>query len=153
MKRIVSTSCLLLVAVFSIGISSCKKSGVAPESLVGSWNEPANPGGTVRNITFKSGGKFEASFAYYSPQSTSPRYTLFDGTYSVNGNKLVVIISSMIEMSSGGNGTPAVTQVSQHMFGNATFKINNNTLTINYTTYPADAPTATEANFTRALTD
>jgi hypothetical protein len=147
--------CLLLSVIF-IGNSSCKKSVNATKSLLGDWYEQANPAGFSRGLNFGSDGSFSARFtAFPAPLSgggtSELTTTTFAGTYQVKGDSLLTKITTMTvnQNNIGSVVTPSI----QKVFEYATFKVNNGKLTINYTTYPADAPVPTQATYVRFLPD
>ncbi|MEO7214421.1 hypothetical protein [Mucilaginibacter sp.] len=145
----------LLVAFIAISISSCKKSGNYTKSLIGNWNEPAMPSGFRRNLVFYSDGTFTAAFTTYpSPLSGGISFTIttsYSGTFTVKGDSLLTNITTMAEQEN--TSTPVTSPSTQKLYEYATFKVSGNTLMLKYTTYPADAPVATEAKFTRVLPD
>ncbi|RWY50290.1 hypothetical protein [Mucilaginibacter gilvus] len=145
----------LLLVVVMISISSCKKSGTVPKSLLGTWNEPAFPSGFSRSVSFYSDGKFAAVFTAYpnplSGGSSSTITTSYTGTFTVKGDSLLSNITTMAEQEN--TNTPVTSPSNQKLYEYATFKVSGNTLMLKYTTYPADAPVATEAKFTRFLPD
>ncbi|TFF39669.1 hypothetical protein [Mucilaginibacter psychrotolerans] len=147
--------CLLLVVVVLV-MSSCKKSGSTPANLIGTWNEPANPAGYSRSVSFAADGNFTAMFiSSPRPNGAGGVYagniTIYKGTFSVKRDSLITHISTMSAQEDAG--TAVVTPSTQKLFEYATYKVNNNQLTINYTTYPADAPMPTQVNYTRAVSN
>jgi hypothetical protein len=156
MKPTIAIRYCLLLAVLILAISSCKKSGSTPTNLIGIWNEPTNPAGYGRSVSFGADGSFNAIFVAYprpdgaggvSVRST----TIFKGTFTVKRDSLLTHISTMSVQEDAG--TPVVTPSTQKLFEYATYKLNNNQLTINYTTYPADAPVPTHVNYTKAASN
>jgi len=72
------------------------------------------------------------------------------GKYSISGDRLMVNISSSLEKSSTGK-IITNTPINYVLFENGKFNIDNRVLTINYTTYPADAPVPTVAKFNQLI--
>lgn len=146
----------ILALVMVVSFSACKKSGSTSKSIYGQWNEPANPGGYGRGLYFGGDGTFIASFTSYPQPSpaggtTTLSVTALKGTYIIKGDSLLTTVNTMTVAE--GNGSPVITPSSQKLFAFATIKINNNTLLINYTSYPADAPVPTQITFNRLLPD
>ncbi|RFZ81133.1 hypothetical protein DYU05_20450 [Mucilaginibacter terrenus] len=161
MKRAVTTFlkaftvlCICLLA------ASCKKENSNPvkssaTTLEGTWLKiDESPGSTITNLQFYGGNQFQMIFVQLdaSQQSNTPKYQLnLRGTYRIDGNKLAITISQKIETN--GTNTPVVTPSSEKVFENATYNVSDHTLTLNYTTYPADAPVATQAKFRLFMLD
>ncbi|OOQ61710.1 hypothetical protein BC343_01150 [Mucilaginibacter pedocola] len=141
--------CGLFMAFLTVSLGSCKKNDGPNESIVGIWKEPASPTGYVRSVVFKSDGTFLASFNYYAPDPSNNTTIEFDGRYSVKGDSLITGVTKIADKNKDGTTYPAVQPANHPLYEFATFRVNTNVLTINYTTYPADAPVATEVKFNR----
>ncbi|WP_316805409.1 hypothetical protein [Pedobacter nototheniae] len=146
MKKMLKLAALLLVS--SVFFFACKKkNNEAPyEPLKGIWEETLT-GNYQRKLVFKEGGKF----TMYLSNTNDANYLLtLNGTYAINGENLTVNITE--EVARQSNGTTVTTPLNQYnIFEKGTFSINNFLLTINYTTYPADAPVKTQAKFKRII--
>ncbi|MBD1364580.1 hypothetical protein IDJ77_12240 [Mucilaginibacter sp. ZT4R22] len=152
MKQIKLIAYTLLFAFVSVGISSCKKSEEAKPSIIGGWFQQSVDGTAVRSVSFRQGGEFQATFGTYN--NTTPglsTYTIYSGTYTVKGDSLLTNISTVSVQENGG--TPVVSPTTQKLYEHATFSVTTETLTINYDTYPADAPVRTQAVFGHAMLD
>lgn len=153
MKQIKLILPFVLLAILGISISSCKKTEQAkPLAITGGWYLPSADGQNVRSVLFGADGHFEAIFGTYNDSTPGVNtHTIYSGTYVVNGNSLVTTLSTVSVQVNGG--TPVVTPTTQKLYENATFSVNSQTLTINYDTYPADAPVRTQAVFIHAMQD
>lgn len=144
MKNQILNACKLLL-VLSVLIVSCKKDdNDAKDVLNGEWLE--TPLQTYsRTIRFESDGRF--AMEYLHPNSSAK--STFKGKYVIKGDSLKVNIQEMLEQQS--SGTVVQTPANSIFFEKGTFSINDNVLTINYITYPADAPVPTVSKFNAIL--
>jgi hypothetical protein len=140
---------LLIGSLLIIG--GCKKEKNQTDTLnklLGDWHETPVMDSTSRTLHFSKDGTFATIFTY---QGTPTAVLKSSGTFKIKGDSLLVTIK---EKSIQGSNQPAVVnQVNLSFYDNATFNVTNSTLTIKYTTYPADAPVATEAKFQKQLPD
>lgn len=112
---------------------------------MGGWNETGLSANVSRSLRFYGDSvalNIAASGVVYS-------LTKISGTYKVQGNNLVFNFDKQFVMESGRQS--ALTPYTGKLYENATFSVDGNTLTLKYTTYPADAPVVTTAKFTRGL--
>lgn len=138
-----------LFMLLSFVLISCKKDKTplgSPDVLTGGWEEVPQSAYS-RRLSFSLGGKFSMQM-----RDQSNQYWISEviGKYSISGDKLMVNISSSLEKSSTGKiirNTPT----NYVLFENGKFNIDNRVLTVNYTTYPADAPVPTVAKFNQLI--
>ena len=152
-------SSVLSLALVGIG-ASCTGTTDSQATLVGNWlsRESLSPSGyyTTR-LTFAADGAFTDSvrmFGCYSGQSGNDlcAYTIMSGTYTTQGNKLVTKISRIATWDRfyGANSPETVQNVNTTLFDQGHFRITALTLTLDYLSYPADAPEPTTKVFLRA---
>jgi hypothetical protein len=139
---------VMLTAVLMLA-SACKKDKEQKVSnyLMGGWNEKGLPTNVSRSLHFFGDSvvvNIAASGVVYSA-------TRISGTYKAEGNNLILNLNKQLVTESGKQAI--ITTYTGKLYENATFKVDGNTLTLNYTTYPADAPVATTAAFSRTLPD
>lgn len=72
------------------------------------------------------------------------------GKYSISDDKLKVNITSEVEISRDGK-VIKTTPNNYTLFDDGRFSIVRDVLTLNYTTYPADAPVATIRKYNKIL--
>ena len=144
MKNKMLNACKLLL-VLSVVMVSCKKDDkVEKDVLNGAWVE--TPLQTYNHpLRFESDGRF--AMEYLHPDGSAK--TTFNGKYLIKGDSLKVNIQEMLEQQ--GSGTVVRTPANSVMFEKGTFSIRDNVLTINYITYPADAPVQTQSKFKAIL--
>jgi hypothetical protein len=133
--RIFSFSKVLMV--LSVLLLSCKKDKDA-DTLIGVWELTQNQGYESR-LEFGPGQKFSMILTY----ADTPNHSVTqNGKYSIKGDSLVINISEMLEKL---NSQKVVkTSVNYRLFDEATFNIRGSKLTLNYISYPADAPVSTQ---------
>lgn len=146
MKKTLKLAALLLV--YSALFFACKKKTEnAPfDPLKGTWVEtPAQ--NYKRVVKFNDGGKFSMQMS----NTADANYMLIlNGTYTVQGENLIVKIKEQQEKQ--GNGQIVTTIVNQSdLFEKGTFSIINTVLTLTYTSYPADAPVRTQVKFNKVI--
>ena len=132
----------------------------SPDSAVGRWRtdpEPLAPRGTaVSELTFTAEGRFASDvrfFAVYEAQgpselSASSRTV---GRYQIENGRLHLQPDSLISFDTI-NREPSVIVTSPYPydrapFDGATITVSSDRLTLNYLSYPADAPVPTERQF------
>ncbi|MDN3547691.1 hypothetical protein [Mucilaginibacter aquaedulcis] len=134
-------------------IHGCKKDKKQKEqeldSIIGSWMNPQTTESIFQTVHFMSDGTFSSTTTFNSENPATVSTT--SGTFKTKGDSLFVAIKELSERK--GNKTPVKTTVNYKLYDNATFDVTNSILTLRYTTYPADAPVATEVKFQRQLPD
>lgn len=141
---------LSLIAIICLTtLGGCTKgtySGLGfKDLLMGSWTETPPYPDFNRTIFFN----IDDTFTLHIKNSLPPLHTLtITGTYSIDGNKLIVKANEMTNAEAGKQ--PMVTKFNGEVFDKATFKIDgNNKLTLDYFTYPADGPVPTTTKFVK----
>jgi len=123
-------------------MSSCKKDRqVKPENLlIGSWKET----NIDRSVSFTADNRFSLLVKYSDGGSST-----FSGTYQVKSDSLKVTTQEIVEQKPG----KPVERFSHNypLYEKATFSVKNDSLTVNYLTYPADGPVPTTAKFSRII--
>jgi hypothetical protein len=161
MRMVMSVGCLAM----GIVTAACRQSTAPPGSaLVGGWMAPREalrPSGSMtRNLGFSENGTFVYTVNSYgvyggnTPGQLSA-YTNITGTYQVDGNRVALTATRIATWDSFyGAGSPErVEMVSRSIFDQARFTILGGLLTLDYITYPADAPVPTRLFFTRLMPD
>lgn len=136
-----------LIVLFSVMLLSCRKNvpeNFVRDELTGVWQEMS--AGYNRLLIFEPGNKItiqlkNSQYADWHSQLT--------GKYVINGDNLQVNIMEQSEKQS--QGSVVTSPVNIRWFDNGKFNIKNNVLTINYKTYPADAPVDTESKFNKII--
>lgn len=123
--------------------------------LVGSWATPQENlhpmGRMTRFLSFSGDGTF--MFATYSygiyGGSDLAAYTRTSGTYEVEGDRVICTATRVATWDSfyGASSPETVQQVNYSLFDQARFRVILETLTLEYITYPADAPVPTTLSF------
>lgn len=149
-KLVKSSVALILMAAVLLLTSACKKEKAQPEAkpaLQGDWKELNLSAGLERLISFRSDKSF--SMVVVNLVTPSVMMNTYTGTYTVtNGNVKVNITEEKVTQDKVVVSTKAVNMT---LYDNGTYTVENNVLTLKYTTYPADAPVNTEAKFKRLL--
>lgn len=138
--KILVTACSFLLLILST-LSSCKKDEASSPALIGEWKE-MELGDVTRTLTFKKDQSFEFSVKY-----KDDIHTVVTGTYETKGNTLEVLALQIQTYQS--DQTLVKESTSLQLYEDATFSISKDVLTLQYTTYPADAPMPTTAKFQR----
>lgn len=144
---------LSFLLLLTIVTSACKKnkSVVVPTpELIGNWTEDVHPG--VSSIMPRSLMLSKDSVHFVSWDQAAQQVTYVQGTYRTEGNKLIANFKEIV-IRKNNNQIISRTPVSGGYFDNATYLLNGNKLTLNYTSYPADAPTAATMTFNRVQPD
>ncbi len=138
--QIKQTLKLLTVAILFTLTLACKKDNPSNHNaqLVGSWTESPIEAQYSRTLYFDADGSFTL---HSNSFGSSPSGTTLNGTYSVNGNQLTINVTEEISRSVGF--PPTNTKINYSLLDKATFSVAGNKLTLNYVSYPADAPVAT----------
>jgi len=149
-KLVKSHLSLVVLAVVLVSASACKKDKTQPvqkPALQGDWKELSLSAGMERIISFRSDKSF--SMVVVNLVTPSVMMNTYTGTYTVtNGNVKVNITEEKVTQDKVVVSTKAVNLT---LYDNGTYTVENNVLTLKYTTYPADAPVNTEAKFKRLL--
>lgn len=133
-----------------------------PSELLGRWETPAEaqqPTGSHTNaLTFGRDGRFVAEWraagVYPGQPAAEPSaYSRSYGTYQVEGARLGMRVDSTVTWDRfyGADAKETVTRPQPYgrMYDDARFQVDGDTLVLDYTTYPADAPVATRQTFRR----
>jgi len=142
----VSNACRLII-LFSFLLISCKKNGtenLPKDELTGVWSEVST--GYTRVLIFEPGNRITIQIKNSQYADWHIKLT---GKYVINGDNLEVIITEQSEKQS--QGSVVTSPVNIRWFDSGKFNIKNFVLTINYKTYPADAPVDTESKFNKII--
>ncbi|RZK61102.1 MAG: hypothetical protein EOO85_33840 [Pedobacter sp.] len=136
----------IFMVLLALGLASCKKDRrEKPDTnLIGPWKE-LQLDGVTRKITFAKDGSFSLLIGYDGGGGS-----MLKGSYLTKRDSLKVVVREVLE-NVPGQPNKAVAP-SSSLYEKATYSIKGDTLTLNYITYPADAPETTTAKFTRAIT-
>ena len=143
-KTILQPFILLLLSITTL--ASCnKKNEAVPQQqseIVGSWQETM---ALIRVLEFKANG----DFSLFVRTSGESGITIF-GTYTIKGDSLKIHATRKEKIVTG---KPVIASLisSDLFYEKCTFKVKDGMLSLQYTTYPADAPVATQATFTRII--
>ncbi|PTS98521.1 hypothetical protein DBR11_14690 [Pedobacter sp. HMWF019] len=146
-------SLLSFLLLLTIVTSACKKnkSVVVPNpELIGNWTEDIHPG--VSSIMPRELILSKDSIRFVSWDQATQQVTYVQGTYRTEGNKLITNFKEIV-IRKNNDKIISRTPVSGGYFDNATYLLNGNKLTLNYTSYPADAPTPATMTFNRMIFD
>jgi hypothetical protein len=150
-------SFILYLAVIA-GITSCTSSTSPEASLIGNWSvsESLSPGHYTTQLTFAGDGTFTDAvriFGSYGGQSNNDlsSYSIMSGTYKVEGDQLQINITHTVvwDRFYGANSPETVQTVNITVFDQTHFRIVGPMLTLDYVSYPADAPVPTTKSFIR----
>ncbi len=135
-----------LLFLLSAAFISCKKKveSVTTNELTGAWQETPTQV-YIRRIRFETDGKFSAVLL---GQGGITQNTL-NGSYAIKGDSLIVNIRERLDRDDSGKIVRVATNYI--FFEKGTFSVRDLQLTINYITYPADAPARTQAKFNRIM--
>jgi hypothetical protein len=152
-----SALCLALLSV-ATACSETTPPGVT-SPLVGEWASPREnlqPNGTLtRDLAISGTGEFTYRTNMYGIYGGNPgalaAYTQTSGTYKIDGDKLVLTANRIATWDSfyGATSPERVEQVNRIVFDQARFNIAGSILTLDYLSYPADAPEPTRLAFVR----
>ena len=142
-----------------VGVASCTDATGSRAGLNGSWinRENMSPAGYfTTQLTFAADGTFTdavRSFGCYAGQSRDDlcAYTIMSGTYSIEGDQLKIGVNRIASWDRfyGADSPETVQIVNTTLFDQSHFRITALTLTLDYVTYPADAPVPTTNVFIR----
>ncbi|MFC2138445.1 hypothetical protein ACFLTE_09745 [Bacteroidota bacterium] len=125
--------------------------------LIGTWIDTINvsPKGYHKyELIFDSNTLFTEKTSLYgiydNEEDNELSYWLErTGVYELNENNIVFTAKRKISWDNFWGGDPDTSDITQVLFENCTYNVNNDILTLNYTTYPADAPVDTERQYTK----
>lgn len=169
MKKQFFTTCLIAVISLSILFVSCEKNedtfndekGIEEPELIGSWvrvdtisvHQRSYKYFNTREITYFASNKFFDKIEYIKVDSNllNPEkkgFQSLSGTYSIQGNK---IRYTLLEASFFEEDFPTMTRTEKYANAkdSVSYTINGTVLTLNYLSYPADAPVETNMVFKR----
>lgn len=148
-----------ILALATIAVcASCSSSldSLPTGDIVGRWTadrEEASPAGSyVRHITFTNDGHFVSEFRSYGIYPTERAedlsgYQRTVGTFTVAGDELSFQPDSLISWDAFyGTDSPVTVQTPypyDSVYDDAHYRIDGVTLTLDFTTYPADGPEPT----------
>lgn len=138
----------LVCTALSLTLFSCKKDKNPSSTILGEWYEKL-PASTERHIHFY-GDSVKFLIIDYSKPAVTPT-TELKGTFIVKGDHLNINITETV--SRENNKVISRAPFTGKIYENATFTVNDDKLTLNYTSYPADAPVASTTIFKRILPD
>jgi len=142
MKKTLNVCALLFM--LTVLLVSCKKKDdvETTDELIGSWDE--NPRQSInRRLNFLPGGKFSLEVL----GTDGYAQLTVDGKYEIQAGNLNIDISSTLERQPSGK--LVITKTNYRLFEKATYNVKNLVLTIDYTSYPADAPIPTQVKFNK----
>jgi hypothetical protein len=136
----------------------------ASSGLVGRWTSerfPSLPQGTYDyRLTFGGDGRFEwtwSSYGIYEGQSASQlsAYTVTTGSYRAEGGELTLLTEQTRTWDRfyGADSKEDVRRFSPPagtLYDRAQYRVEGGVLTLDYLSYPLDAPVPTQATFRRA---
>lgn len=131
--------------LFSLCFSACKKDKETKveNALIGDWNE--------LNLTDNSRSvKFTKEETFHSIIRGNGSTIMLNGTYQIKLDSLKITATEMLQQEPGK--TVQHQPAPNYIYDMATFSVSGDTLTIRYTTYPADAPVPTMAKFVKSST-
>lgn len=136
----------ILGMLLALGLGSCKKDrNEKPDTkLTGPWAE-LELSGLTRRITFNGDRSFSLLIGYPGGGGS-----MLKGSYLTKGDSLKVQVREIVEDQPGQ--PTKVSGPTSILYDKATYSIKGDTLTLNYTSYPADGPVATTAKFKKAIT-
>jgi len=157
MKKLLFTGWIIVL------LSACSsyddmELGFAKSDIVGVWADStlAQPKGKlVHLLTFSENGVFVSrseSYGIYDGQdvNTLSGWSESVGNYVVSEGKMFFISRQVSGWDSFSENAAVTTQKNdQEIFEDCSYVLNKDTLTLEYTTYPADAPVRTERKYIR----
>lgn len=161
MRTYRTLAALATIAVFA----SCSSSldSLTASDIVGQWTaarEEASPTGSYsRQLTFSNDGHFVLEFRSYGVYQGQQAddlssYSRTAGTFTVAGDRLSFDPESLTTWDAFyGASSPETVRTPYpyaSFYDDARYRVEGNTLTLDYTSYPADAPEVTRQLFQRA---
>ncbi|WP_316837417.1 hypothetical protein [Pedobacter nutrimenti] len=143
-------SFILFLTILTTACKKGKPVAIPTPELIGNWTEDVHPG--VSSIMPRGLLLSKDSIHFVSWDQAAQQVTYVQGTYSTQGNKLITNFKEIV-IRKNNDKIISRTAVSGSYFENATYLLNGNKLTLNYTSYPADAPTPATMTFNRMLPD
>jgi len=143
-KLIFTKKLYLLLTGIVVLASACKKDKQNQRSLFGNWNETQQMQNYARTLNFGIDSTF--SMSLYSTGITASTIVL-SGKYRIKGDSLLVTITQ--RSTKTGNEPAVIEPANDKLYDKATYTVSDNLLLLKYTTYPADGPVATQANFSK----
>ena len=146
---------LMKLTAFGVVILlGCKEpAGAGSNEIVGSWHQASqqlSPFGTYEfRVTFTQGGRFTTDGRMYGvyggrPPKELSSYSKTEGTYSTDGDRLILSPQRLTSWDRfyGASSPERVDEPYPYSgyFDDARYEVSGSTLTLRYTTYPADAP-------------
>ena len=154
---------LMFLITVMLAIVACKKDEVVdqPEiitALLGDLIDVINftsGGHYLYELSFKNDGTFterSSSYGTYEEQDENELSGWFvrTGNFETHKNNLYCTFNKVVSWDSFYGGEPETTGATGTVFENCTYTIQNNTLELNYITYPADVPEVTVREYHRA---
>jgi len=125
--------------------SACKKDKVQPDvdynTLQGTWKDRESTPNFNRYLKVTK----DSVFLMFKPIGTFNEESYFSGTYTIKDDSLKANFNESV--TKRDNKLISRVKIYGQVLDNATFKVNNNILTLKYVSYPADAPVVTRAAF------
>jgi hypothetical protein len=161
MKNKIQTTRWMLSVIITLLLSSCAKKDdvklIDNNSLIGTWADTitvSTNGYYVDELIFNNNSSFtDKSNAYgvYEGQNDKELsgWYVRTGNYELNESKVSFNAKKTVSWDSFFGGDPVTTIKTQVIFEGCTFSINNDTLKLEYITYPADAPEITIKKYTK----
>ncbi|KAA2216509.1 hypothetical protein [Maribacter flavus] len=156
-----------LFFVLILSISCEKEDGINAElrgsSIIGTWNRfDEIPSGGIREEyryfdeetlhTFELDGTYTYKVNYYGFKDENPNELMGQsenkGTFEVNNDSVFIRVFENTSWEKGFKPKPETILLNGEAYGNR-FTIKNETLTLYYISYPADAPVQTQMSFKR----
>jgi hypothetical protein len=140
---------------------TCGCSEPSSDELVGSWitaTQELNPAGFYQStLSLSAFGVFRWEVRDYGIYPGQPRnelsaYTRIEGTFETRNDRLVLTTERSVTWDRFyGAESPEVVEDPYNvpLFDQARYTIGGNRLTLNYLSYPFDAPVASEQEFVR----
>ncbi|MBC7788339.1 MAG: hypothetical protein H7Z74_00220 [Anaerolineae bacterium] len=148
------------ILLLAIAISCSSSTEFESTPLDGTWvstqENSSSSGRYDRALTFKAGGTFISEFRSYGEYGESRHqqssYQRTDGTYRVEGDRLIFHATRLIVWDRFHGGKPQIFDPYPYgtLFDDARYEVRGQDLTLYYTTYPADAPEPTTMTYARA---
>jgi hypothetical protein len=152
MRRALLVACLGLVT--AAGCSETTRP-VVSSPVVGRWVRQENlqpMGRMTRLLVFRNDGTFSLATDMYGIYGGTglAAYTHTSGTYEIDGDRVICTATKEVTWDSfyGRTSPETVRQINSVVFPEARFKVAALTLTLDYLSYPADAPEPTTLSFT-----
>lgn len=126
-------------------LMSCSKDKTEKDpvkEIEGTWMESSIHASLINYLEFHSDGTFSSTY-----KNSNESATVISGTYSVKGDSLKVHVAKQTTKVNGQSDAFALDD--NDVYDKCTFKIKDNVLSLNYISYPADAPVKTNAVFIR----